>query len=377
MNAYKPMRTSTFPTNRQNPYTSSRFTENDFYSSGVGSSGLGYAGAVSNPYNSTYLNALSNINNRNLADINGNSPYSYTTSNYITNPYISSTNPTYFQPFPSKEFKSIQPIDELDLEFARMEAQQNPSFQHLHATQHRNDLDSDKFIDKLKSNRTRRPPPHSSMATAPNQEVNMDYMKSMHNMNTNLNGPPLAHPPISQPRNPNFSKINEQQQIALNTILAPRLNQSKLNRILKSSEVPMINRDEQQRRNIIDRPNQISNLYNSRQPVQAWPMPDPVYMLPMDPLIMKSDRSEYSNPSTNKKQQIYNMNANNANNSKQNANFDKTRQFLSDDEGDHFLLNDNGRLTKSRIATSLKTPNNQEYFYLLTKKNENGSGAYL
>jgi hypothetical protein len=250
MNAYRPMPSNTLPSyGRYNPYASASFTEGA--SDHVGGGIYGSTGALadlSSPYDSSYLNALKNINNRQLNQLNTSLPVSsYSSSNYIRNPYapgstIGSHPTSYLPSYQPFNTEPSRPMDDLDMEFARMEAATNPNQQAKGSLANRSgdeQLPSDRMVNKVKrashapaaagggefmqnmpaaqsqdtmpQQRPRPQQPVAAAAAAPSTNEEM-------NVYTNFAGRLAKNPAnMNQPRTAD--------QEALDQILAPRMKQ--------------------------------------------------------------------------------------------------------------------------------------------------------
>jgi hypothetical protein len=219
MNAYRPMQTNTLPSySRYNPYTSGLYSDTGPY----GSSSLS---DLTGPYDSSYLNALKNINNRNLSHMNSSltgSPYS--SSNYITNPYTSklgSGPSSFLSPYQPDSLLN-RPMDELDMEFARMEAATNPNYS-VPLQPPNSELISDKLINKVKRDKR------------PNQ-----YVPAVNQFADDMPGQPQRPRPVQPTTKEEFNvatnyagrltkniitmgQSRSADQTALNSLLVPRL----------------------------------------------------------------------------------------------------------------------------------------------------------
>lgn len=327
-------------------------------------------------YDSSYLNALRNINNRNLASLNGFNTMSssqFTSSGYMTNPYQSNNSMPNQRGMMmnNPQYGNQGGYDELDLEFARIEAQtsrdNNP------------ELNSDLYVNRVRNlNNVNRGQNQNYMYQS-NPDFSGEQMTNI-NQQPRLNKKTIKQiqhqqhqQQMQQPKKP-----GEMDKETLRSILAPRLdpainkkNQSQQRNQAYSPPITVRNRaamlppiESQMQYDLTDfgyLPMTVPQ-YAAFQPVPV-PVPVPIPMYTMDPVAatrhMPYASESYSRlpvpPKTMK--------------SKNNDPYfferlNKNEQNRSGEEG--------RRITKKNklqhTVAPLRNPNVHEYLYLLSKK---------
>jgi anaerobic ribonucleoside-triphosphate reductase len=349
------------PTAQFNPAPSYRYGQPSSISYGYGGGSLGHS-SYSNlaglydqtSYDSQYLRILKDLNRGEQNNFyNGYTPY---------NPYLSSSVP-YIRPNPvlSRPFLTLNSdynadsnkLDELDLEFARLDA--------VTYAPVRKELNSDKFIDNVRNNNhqnRRPPPPHQTVPSLPPSHAGgQNQPRGFPNNNS-----------INKSRPPRTSHGNKDDLLPV--ILAPRLNEN--NFAFNKPKTPM------SKLNLQDEEQAMRPMARRAQPTQQQHQQQ---------LPLKSHRDhDKENFSLSSKRD----GGSGGGGDDETSNYDYLNLRNTHDcenDGHYYYINSDGRLTKSKslinkidieepykkVASNRKV---HEYLYLLSK-NEQGSFIIL